>query len=69
MKNLKCKKCGRVLIRLRDDTSIILASGAVTENIRGPVPQAGDLFKLKCKCGFHIIAATPDYLIEELVSE
>jgi len=63
MRDLKCKKCGRVIIRIGDD-SCIQARNAVAENIQGGAPQPGDICKVICKCGFHIIGFTSDYLIE-----
>ena len=64
LKILKCRTCGRALIRIGED-GIVKASGVVVKNIQGDAPKAGDIFKFTCKCGFHIIGLTPDYLVEQ----
>ncbi len=66
MTNLKCKKCGRVLLQNCEIGKIISASELVPENIKGDMPLAGDIFKgLTCNCGAFLRALTPDYLTEE----
>jgi len=65
-KNLKCKQCRNVLIRIGDDGHV-KAEGVALENILGFAPKAGDIFRLTCKCGFKVISCTPDYLVEEKI--
>ena len=63
VKTLKCRRCGNALIYVNDDNQV-KAKNVVLANIRGYAPKEGDVFGLTCKCGFHIIGLTNEYLYE-----